>query len=153
MVDVGDVPGDDGGRDRPAGTGRPDGSRELPRAHIEVRVLPWRPRTRVPDHGIDLSGLSDAADDLVGGVVALVVGVLSALLALVVVLGVVVVLLELWIVGVVALVLLAARFAGLSRWAVFTGSGYEFHRWLPRAAARVRELNGSRRAAFRWHWS
>ena len=153
MVDVVDVPGGDGGGDRPARTGLSDGPRELPRAHIEVRVLPWRPRTRVPDHGIDLSGLGDAADDLVGGVVALVVGVLSALLALVVVLGVVVVLLELWIVGVVALVLLAARFAGLSRWAVFTGTGYEYTRWLPHAAARVRALNGSRHATFRWHWS
>lgn len=130
-----------------------DGPRDRVPAHIEVRVLPWRPRTRVPDHGIDLSDAADAADELIGGIVALVLAVVSALLALVVVLGVVVVLLELWIVGVIALVLLALRFTGILRWAVFTGTGYEYFRWLPHAAARVRELNGSRHAAFRWHWS
>lgn len=123
-------------------------------AVIEVQVLPWRPRRRVPDPGIDLSPLGDAADDLIGGVVAVVVGVLAALVALVVVLGVVVVLLELWVVGVVALLLLLARFAGVLPWVVYTGLGtYERYRWLPNAAARVRELNGSRHARFSWQWS
>ncbi|MBO0921973.1 hypothetical protein J1G42_14190 [Cellulomonas sp. zg-ZUI222] len=125
---------------------------ERPPAVIEVRLLPWRPRRRMPDPGIDLSGLSGASDDLVGGVVALVVGVLAALLGLIVLAGVVM-LLELWLVGAVALLLLLARFVGLLPWAVFTGSGYEFYRWLPHAAARVRALNGSRHARFRWHWA
>ena len=132
-----------GAVDAPAGT-----------AAIEVRLLPWRPRRRIADPGIDLSSLSSAADDLIGGVVALVVTVLAALLALVVVATVVVVLLELWIVGAIALLLLVARFAGLLPWAVHTGGGtYERYRWLPNAAARVRELNGTRHARFRWYWA
>ncbi|UZN03842.1 hypothetical protein [Cellulomonas sp. S1-8] len=134
-----------GVEDEPVG-GRP--------AVIEVRVLPWRPRGRVMNHGIDLSPLSDMADDLIGGVVALVVGILSVLLLLVVLVGVVVVVLELWLVGVVALLLVLARFAGVLPWVVDTGRGtYERYRWLPNAARRVRTLNGTRHAQLRWHWS
>lgn len=124
-----------------------------PRAVIDVRLLPWRPRARLVDHGIDVPDASSLGDDPISGFITLVLGALSLLLTLVLLLGVVVVLLELWVVGALALLLLVARFTGVVPWTVFTGDGYERYRWLPHAAARVRALNGSRRAEFSWSWT
>lgn len=124
-----------------------------PEAVVDVRMLPWRPRARVVDAGLDLLPDAPSGDDIISGIIALVVTVVWVLVLLLLLLGVVVVLLELWLVGALALLLLLARFAGVVPWTVFTGDGFETYRWLPHATARVREINGSRRARFSFSWA
>ena len=124
-----------------------------PGAVIDVRVLPWRPKRRIKDLGVDLAALGGAADDVLGVVISTIVAIVGALVVLVFVVSLAVVLLELWIVALVALALVLARFAGLLPWVVDTGRGtFERYRWLPNATRRVRELNGGGPARMRWRW-
>ncbi|MBO3090107.1 hypothetical protein [Cellulomonas dongxiuzhuiae] len=140
------------GQDARGQDARGQGARGQGAAVIDVRVLPWRPKRRVKDLGVDLVSLGGGAD-LLGVVVSTVVAIIAALVVLVFLVSLVVVLLELWIVALVALALVLARFAGLLPWVVDTGRGtFERYRWLPHATRRVRELNGGGPARMRWRW-
>jgi len=133
-------------------TGQDAGRQDATPAVIDLRVLPWRPKRRVKDLGVDLATLAGGIDGL-GVVVSVIVAIVGTLVLLVFAVSLVVVLLELWIVAVVALALVLARFAGLLPWVVDTGRGtFERYRWLPRATRRVRELNGGGPARMRWRW-
>lgn len=138
-------------------------------ALLEVRVLPWRPRTRVMDPDTFRNGLSPEvlgdAGDLSGLVVGLVLGLALWLVLLVAAPVIVLVLaaaflpVEVTAVAVVALLLVVARFAGVIPWTVVVvdvvhgSETRESHRNLLRAVRRIRELNAERRVLVRWAWA
>lgn len=133
---------------------------------LEVRVLPWRPRTRVMDpsdlrSAIANSNPVDAADDVGGIVISLAawVGLIVAAPIVVLLLAALLLSLELPVVLLVALVLVAARFTGLVPWTVVLldhDSGLErreSYRSILRARQRVRALNGGGPVPVRWTWA
>jgi hypothetical protein len=138
----------------------------LASALLEVRVFPWRLRTRVMKASTFRDKISNVdptlgTDDLSGLVIG-VAGWLTILLAaplLVLILAGALFSVELPVLVIVALVLVLARFAGLIPWMVVIvdrSSGQEQRestRSFVRALRRVREINGDRRIVVRWAWS
>jgi hypothetical protein len=138
-------------------------------ALLEVRVLPWRPRTRVMDPDSFRQGLSPdvlgCADDLSGFVVGLVLGLalwvvlLVAAPVIVLVLAAAFLPVEITVVAALAVLLVVARFTGVIPWTVVvidTLRGTETrerHRNLLRAVRRIRALNEEQRVLVRWAWA
>lgn len=128
-----------------------------PQAFLDIRVLPWRPRLRVPSadalrEADFLWGIDDLPGLVIGLAMTLVVFVAAPVLA--VVIALILLPFEVWLVVAVAVVVLVARFCGLTRWSIITADGtLEQYRWLPTALSRVRTLNGGRPPAARWHWA
>ena len=142
----------------------------LQSALLEVRVLPWRPRTRVMDPDRFRDGLAPDLDlvdagDLGGVVVGVVLG-LALWIVLIVAAPVIVLVLaaaflpvEIVVVALLALLLVLARLAGVLPWTVVVvdvvhgTERRESYRNLLRAVRRIRELNSDRRVLVRWAWA
>ncbi|MDM7832345.1 hypothetical protein [Cellulomonas edaphi] len=128
-------------------------------AALEIRALPWRPRYRKPEAGLDVTdiGVPDLDDDFgVGIVVAIALIVL--LPVIVVLLAIVLLPVEALLAVIVGALVLVARFTGVIPWTVTYTDAHldlvsEKHRFLPGAVRRVRELNGDRRVRVRWSWT
>ena len=142
----------------------------LQSALLEVRVLPWRPRTRVMDPDRFRDGLTPDFDlvdagDLGGVVVGLVLGlalwIVLVLAAPLIVLGLAAAFLpvEIAAVALLALLLVVARLLGVVPWTVLVvdvvqgAEERESYRNLLRAVRRVREVNHDRRVLVRWAWA
>lgn len=138
----------------------------LESALIEVRVFPWRLRTRVMKASSFRDKLSyvdptTGADCLTGIVLGLAVWLAVFLAAplLVLVLAGLLFSVELPVLAFVGGVLLLGRFAGVVPWTVVVVnrvSGAERRyatRSFLRAVHRVRDVNGGGRIVVRWAWS
>jgi hypothetical protein len=135
----------------------------LETALLDVRLLPWGPRTRVMkpstlrENADPLMAADDVAGILVGLALWLVVLVAAPLVVLVLAAGLLSV--ELPVVLALGVVLMAVRFTGLMPWTVVivdkvTGAERrETYRNLWRAARRIRAINGDRRVKIRWSWA
>lgn len=139
----------------------------LESAFLEIRVFPWRPRTRV----IKASAFREAVAtefspiDLADGLTGFLVGLglwLTLLLAaplIVLVLAAALFSVELPVVIGIALALVVSRFAGVIPWTVVmvnqvTGQETrETYRNGWRAVRRIREVNTDRRVTVRWAWA
>lgn len=131
-------------------------------ALLDVRALPWRPRTRVMKPGTvrDVASPDLSGEDVAGVVLGLAIWLLIVLAAPLVVLVLAVGLLsvELPIVVALGVILVVVRFAGLLPWTVVVVhqvSGEErreSYRALWRAVRRIREVNPDRRVRVRWAW-
>ncbi len=152
---------DDGVRDRRAHV-----TSGLDSALLEVRVLPWRPRTRAlePARVRELASDGDpflGVDDITGVAITLAVWLAIVVAAPLVVLVLAAALLsvELPVVVALAVLLLLARFTGVIPWTVVvvdrvTGAERrEHHRSLVRAVRRIRAVNADRRVVVRWAWA
>jgi hypothetical protein len=138
----------------------------LASALLEVRVFPWRLRTRVMKASTFRDKMSNVdptlgADDLSGLVIGLAIWLTILLAAplLVLILAGALFSVELPVLAIIALALALARFAGLIPWTVVIVdriSGQEQRestRNFVRAVRRVRDINGDRRIVVRWAWS
>jgi hypothetical protein len=138
----------------------------LAAALLEVRVFPWRLRTRVMRASTFRDKISSVdptlgTDDLSGLVVGLAVWLTIMLAAplLVLILAGALFSVEVPVLVIVALALVLARFTGLIPWTVVIVdriSGQEQRestRSFVRAVRRVRDINGDRRIVVRWAWS
>ena len=138
----------------------------LTSALLEIRVFPWRLRTRVMKARTLRAKVAHmdptlAADDLSGLVLGLGAWLTIMLAApvLVLLLGAALFSVELPLLLIIGLGLVVARFAGLIPWTVViidrvTGNEQrESTRSFLGAMRRVREINGDRRVVVRWAWS
>ena len=137
----------------------------LAAALLEVRVFPWRLRTRAMSANTFRDKIFSVdpplgADDLSGFVVGLAVWLMIMLAAplLVLILAGVLFSVEVPVLVIVALALVLARFTGLIPWTVVIVdriSGQEQRestRSFVRAVRRIRDINGDRRIVVRWTW-
>jgi hypothetical protein len=138
----------------------------LAAALLEIRVFPWRLRTRVMKASTFRDKISSVdptlgTDDLSGFAVGLAVWLTIMLAAplLVLILAGALFSVEVPVLVIVALALVLARFTGLIPWTVVIVdriSGQEQRestRNFVRAVRRVRDINGDRRIVVRWAWS
>lgn len=138
----------------------------LDSALLEVRALPWRPRTRVMKASRLRDFVADGdptmvADDIVGAAISLGVwlAILVAAPLIVLLLAVGLFSVELPLAFALAVLLVVGRFAGVVPWTVVivdrvTGTEQrETYRNLLRAVRRIRSVNVDRRVTVRWAWA